>query len=640
MIDAVFLNLSHPILHIALGEDIGMYKGKPHPKGSDTMKKLFYTCVILLSTTLSACVSPQHTAQPQAETRISEHPLVALYKTKERFPQMAGLNNSSIPVEGGHFRQAVGADTPPPGIFNPIFQSASADWSFSAWFSGGSVLSGTPANTIGQHGVASWEMDRDNRTITLTMQEDVYWHDGVPLTLDDVVFAMEAIATPGYSAAGGMRFTYVIQNVVGVMAFHRGEVDYIKGLVLSDDKRQLTYHFIDFYPGLLHFGFWTVPYPRHIFGDVPIYEHPTHYHTRVRPIGWGPFVVNNIVAGESMHLVRNENFWAGRPYLDEVSVQIVPTAMVASLMSEGIFDMADFRLQDYPDFTNPSNFHFLGDVTNTFNMVTFNLGNWDAEEGKITTHENARMGCVYFRRALAYAVDETTLTSGFFDGLRFPATSIIPPGHGQLIDSNLVGFSYNPRLSTRLLDHAGWTKGPDGRRTFPDGSELVLNFVVRAGDYWPIVSQHYAQAWRDIGINVRIIQAEFNDIIANIYNADNWDWDVHVAGWSTGANPNPNLLWGHTAANRSRYMNPRMEQHLALFNSEDAWDADWLLNHYHEWQQMFFYYVPAFPTNWRISLTAVNNRVVGFYIGVADDGIRTIGGRHRVQVTSHVPYRR
>ena len=601
------------------------------------MKQVKFFCLYIFVILTSCSTDTNQSISPPLYEQ--EHPLIALQNAIEKFPQMSGIDNNDPHISGGHFRQAVGADTPPPGVFNPIFQSSGADWSFSAWFSGGSVLSGTPANTIGQHGIASWEMDENAKTITLTMQEYVYWHDGVPLTLDDVVFAVEAISSPGYSAAGGMRFTYAVQNIAGVWEFHRGEAEYISGLVLSEDKRRLTFHFLEFYPSILHFGFWTVPYPRHIFGDVPIHLHSTHYHTRVKPIGWGPFVVKNIVPGESMHLVRNENFWAGRPYLDEVTIQVVPTAMVASLMAEGVFDLADFRLQDFPDFKEPTNFHFLGDITNTFNLVAFNLGEWDSENSMIRPAESPRMSCRNFRRALAYAVDETLLTAGFFDGLRFPATSIIPPGHSRFIDTELVGFPHNPRRAVKLLDYSGWETGADGWRTFPDGSELVLNFVVRAGDYWPIVSQHYAQAWRDIGINVRVIQAEFNDIIANIYNADNWDWDVHIAGWSAGANPNPNLLWGHTAANRSRYMNPTLEHHLELFNSSNAWDLDWLVNHYHEWQQLFHYYVPAFPTNWRIALTAVNNRVTDFYIGATEDGIRTKGGRHRIRLTANQPQR-
>ena len=585
--------------------------------------KIFIFLAVLLFT---ACTAP-----PPLEPFEQVHPLEALHNAQLQFPKMSGLNNPNPPIEGGHFRHAIGADSPPPGVFNPIFQTAGVDWVFSNWFSGGSVLSLTPENTIGQYGIAKWEKDKANQTITLTMQEYVYWHDGVPLTLDDVVFAVEAISTPGYSAAGGMRFTYAIQNIVGVWDFHRGKVSYISGLVLSECKRQLTFHFIDFHPSLLHFGFWTIPYPRHIFGNVPIDLQASHYHTRVRPIGWGPFIVTSTVPGESMRLVRNENYWAGRPYLDEVTIQVVPQAMVAALMAEGIFDMADFRLQDFPDFKQPSNFHFLGDITNTFNFMAFNLGVWDGE--RVVPNENARMACRYLRRALAYAVDETLLTLGFFDGLRFPATSIIPPGHGAFIDTNLSGFPFDVGRAEKLLDEAGWVVGHDGWRVFPDGSEFVLDFVVRTGDYWPIISQHYAQAWRDIGINVRIRQAEFNDIIANMYNTNNWPWDVHIAGWTTGANPNPNLIWGHTSANRSRYINPSLEQHLKMFNSAYAWDMDWLVNHYHEWQQLFHYYAPAIPTNWRMSLTAVNNRVLDFYIGTPEDGVRSRGGRHHVRVS-------
>ncbi|MCL2405894.1 MAG: ABC transporter substrate-binding protein [Defluviitaleaceae bacterium] len=569
------------------------------------------------------------------------HPLAALHAIQERFPVMSGGRSSGTPQYGGAIVHGFPHVDPAPGVFNAVFQMSLIDSNL-MMYTGviGNIFSMTPSMMMGQHGIATYEVDRDNQRIIITQVEDVYWHDGHPLTLDDLLFAHEVIGDPEYIAAGGGRFGINQRRITGMMDFHNGDANYISGMILSDDQRTLTIYFDEFPPTLLYFGIWGTPYPRHIFGDVPIDEHTEHYHTRVRPIGWGPFIVENIVPGESVYAVANENFWMGRPYLDSVVTRIVSPDMVASMMLNGDLDVVGWRLEDYPDVPNPTNFMYLGDVGNFFNWVAFNMGDWNPETLDFDLHENPRMSRP-LRRAMAYASNESLLTDGLFNGLRFPATTFIPPGHSTFMHPTLPGFAFDPDLAMEILDEAGYTVGADGYRTFPDGSELEIHFVISGGgDASQVaVATHYAQAWGDIGLNVYIEWVDWTAKVTNIFEADNWEWDVTTAAWSAGANPDPNGLWGRTPNNRARYMNPTLSAHLEGFGSEDAWDVEWLTNHFHIWQEMMFYYVPAFPTNWRLSLTAVNNRVEGYFIGQTEDGIRTIGGAHRVRVTADAPYR-
>jgi len=312
-------------------------------------------------------------------------------------------------------------------------------------------------------------------------------------------------------------------------------------------------------------------------------------------------------------------------------------------MLEGELDIVlNFDVQFFADVEHASNFDFVGDITPTFNYTAFNLGVWDAETSMIVPHENPRMGDVRLRRAMALAVNEEALAWGLYDGLRVPATTIIPPSHARFMNMEMTGFAYDPDQARALLDEAGFTVGPDGWRTFPDGSELIIHYVIGIGADQDIKAQFYAQAWRDVGLNIYVDMRDLAlDMAPNLFNADNWPWvDVFNAAWQAGFDPNPNALWGNTISNRPRFMNDTFEQHLAGFNSPQAWDTDWLIQHYHEWQELFYEYVPTFPTLWRIGLTAVNNRVVGFYhTQLFDDGHRTRGGYHRIALTAHVPYR-
>jgi len=572
-----------------------------------------------------------------AAERAERHPLTALYSMRERFPTAS--SSTDMPIEGGHLRVAIPADMPFAGILNPVFQSDPRDGGIIDWFGGGSLFSSQPNRTFGQDGIVTWTHDMYEKTITLTQVEDVYWHDGVPLTLDDLVFAIETIATSGYVAAGGQRFGESIQRIRGVWDFHNGDAAYISGLILSEDKRVLTIHFTDFPPSILYFGVWSTPYPRHIFGNVPISEQPNHYRSRVAPIGFGPFVVQNIVAGESVYLVANENYWRGRPYLDSVTLQIISTEMLATLMLNGEFDIAEWRLQDFEKLPEPSNFHYLGDVANSFGVFAFNLGYFDADTNRIVSFENPRMGDVRLRRAMAYAIDVETVAETIFGGMRFPATSVIPPGHADFLHSELRGFPFNPARAMELLDEAGFIDiDGDGYREDPEGNAFEIYFAVGSSHQNEMLAMHYRQNWADVGLNVRISLRDFqNDLTENIFRPTGIrePFDLVYLNWSAGFDPNPNVLWGHNTSNIPRYMNPHLETSLEGFNSPDAWEMSWLINHYHQWQEYFNEYVPAIITDWRVNLTAVNNRVTGYSpFNLYEDGKRTRGGVHRIQVTN------
>ena len=569
------------------------------------------------------------------------HPLWQIVELTERFPTR--VDRDAPAIQGGHLIVGVPSDTPIPGTFNTIDQTTALDGNFMDWFTGGNVFSFTPARTFGHDGIVTWTYDVDEMSITMTMQQDVYWHDGVPLTLDDLVFAHERIATPGY---GGIRWTAAQRRVVGAEEFHRGEADHISGLVLSNNNRTLKIYFNEFPPSILHNGFWASPHPRHIFQDIPVDEAPNHPATRANPIGFGPFIVQNIVPGESMHLRANENYWQGRPLLDEVTVRVVPTDLVPALLLSGEIDIAwSFRAEDFPEYEHQAtNFSFLGDIQNNFGIISFNLGDWSPELGQVVPHESPKFADVRLRRAMGYAINERELTDYFFHGLRLPATSIIPPGHSRFLDFTLEGFTYDPDRARAYLDAAGFTEFDDeGYRLCPNGEHFEVVFATRIRADWDFMTPWYIQQWRNVGIRVVLYQGRQHDFTAmseNLWSADNWpEVDMFEAAWVAGFDPNPNGLWGHTVNNRPRYMDDELWRILQRFNSMEAWDTDYLIDAYKEWQQVFFERATVIPTNWMMGLFAANNRVTGWELPSVLPTQLT-GGMHRIGVTTDTPYRR
>jgi len=540
----------------------------------------------------------------------------AANQTASLFPTV--VTNSNPSIAGGVLKVALVADSAFAGVLNPCFYEDNYDSQLLGWFSE-PIISYDENFVADQDGAATYEYDIDAKTITLHMNEGVKWHDGQPVTLDDLVFAYEVICHKDYQ---GLRYSESEMNVLGVEEYHNGTADKISGLELSDDKMTLTIHFKDFYPSILVGGFWTSPLPRHYYKDIPVKEMAAHAKSRSNPIGFGPFKVKNVVPGESVEFERFDDYWLGAPKLDGVVVTVVNPELVPAAMQEGRFDIAAFSVQQYPDYKDPTNYQYLGEVQTVFSYTGFKLGKWDAEKNTNVYDPNSKMANVKLRQAIGYAVDNATLGETFYNGLRFLATTVITPRHGSYQNKELTGYVYDPEKAKQLLDEAGYKDvDGDGFREDPQGNQFTITWATMDGENAETLAQFKIQCWADVGLRVELFNGRLTEFNA-FYEAVEMDdpaIDMYDGAWQTGYDPNPDSLWGHlSSANYTRYTSESFDAITDDISSDKAWDSALLAQRYQDWQQAFFEEAPAIPTLWRVAIEAVNNRVKNYELVASD----------------------
>ncbi|MCL2015258.1 MAG: ABC transporter substrate-binding protein [Defluviitaleaceae bacterium] len=577
------------------------------------------------------------------EETIMESPLAALDAVLAQFPTEVTGN---LPHVGNTLLWAIGSNTTFSGVLDPLFTVTAMDSGAADFVHGGGLIAATPQLTFAQDGIASVEFNIDEMTLTLTMQRDVYWHDGVPLTLNDLVFAYEVIAHPDYT---GVRFGANINRVVGVPEYRDGEVDYISGLVLSDDHRQLVIHFTEFPQSIEHFDLWSTPAPRHHLEHIPITEMPTHDNVRHNILGFGPFVVADYVPGESFLFRRNENFHLGVPYIEYIVYEIIPPMSIPNAAQEGLFDiLPGFPQSQFPYFQNPTNFTYMANPDiNGFSHLTFNLGlGFDRENMRVIPNPDARMGDVNLRRAIAHSIPQLEIGQELFSGLVFPAGSILSPRHRPFMDPEVPFFHFDPELSMQILDDAGFIDiDGDGWREFPNGEQLEITLLWNNPQSPAAEANllYVIQSIQDIGLNLVLFQGTTHDFqVTSDWLADDgpYEFDIMSGGWSTGWNPNPSGIFGPDSAfNRARFTNDTFDDIFNRFNSTEMWDPAFRDQVFSDYQWAMFNYIPTFPTTWAVGLTAVNNRVQNYSFvrrGVGEMGNWAL---HLIQLTAEEPYR-
>ncbi|MBU5594412.1 oligopeptide ABC transporter substrate-binding protein [Amphibacillus sp. MSJ-3] len=541
--------------------------------------------------------------------------------------------NEGEAIEGGTLNFGLVSDTAFEGTLNYNFYSGNPDVQIIDWFSE-SLLTMDENYAYTQDGAATFEVDEDNHSITFTINENLNWHDGEPVTAEDWAYAYEVVGHPDYD---GVRYTQSLSSVEGMPEYHKGETDEISGIEIIDEKTiKITYH--EFTPSLLAGGIWAYPLAKHIFEDIPIEDMASSDAVRTEPIGYGPFKVESIVPGESVTMVKNEDYWRGEPKLDGVTVRVInPNVVVQSLQTGDIDAVSTFPTEQYKDNQDMSNVEFLGGIDTAYTYIGFKLGK--IEDGEVVPDPDAKMADVNLRRAMWYAVDNDAVGTKFYDGLRWNATTLTPPSHPDYHDATIEAPTYDPKQANEILDEAGYIDvDEDGFREDQDGNELVINFAsMSGGDTAEPIAQYYMQAWKEVGLNVQLLDGrlqEFNTFYDRV-EADDPEIDIYQGAWGVGADVDPSGLYGRTAAfNYPRYASEENDRLLKEGLSEEAFDQEYRQEVYSEWQQLMVDEIPVFPTVYRAILIPVNNRVQNYAYNFTTTGVY----RYEIAVTQEEPF--
>lgn len=522
--------------------------------------------------------------------------------------------NQGEAIEGGTLNYGLVSDTAFEGTLNYNFSSGTPDSRVLAFFDEG-LLDWDANYVYTNDGAATYEVSEDGKTFTFTIRDNVNWHDGEPVKAEDWLFSHEVIGSKEYT---GVRYGSDFTNIVGMEAYHEGTADTISGIKVLSDK-QLSIEFIEATPSLLTGSIWTYPLAKHIFKDIPIADMAASPQVRQTPVGFGAFKIDSIVPGESVVYVKNEDYWRGAPKLDGVVLRVInPQVLVQELKTGGVDLVDSFPIDQFPDNANLSNVEFLGAIDRAYSYTGFKLGTWDKENGVVKTDPDAKMANVALRKAMWQAVDNNTVGERFYHGLRWNATTLIPPSHPEFHDASNPGMPYDPEAAKQTLEDAGFKL--DGEfRTTPDGSPLEINFIAMTGsEISEPLAQYYVQAWKSVGLNVSLEMVEFNTFYDRVgqNGDDDPTVDVYQGAWTVGIDVDPRGLYSRDALfNFSRYSSDRNDEIMARGVSQEAFDVETRKEIYKEWQQFMVEEIPVFPTLYRSRVVPVNNRVLNYAIG-------------------------
>jgi peptide/nickel transport system substrate-binding protein len=353
---------------------------------------------------------------------------------------------------------------------------------------GSDPRTGEPAPT----GLAdSWEIAADRVTYTFHLNPNATWHDGQPVTAEDVQFSFDALADPATGSAYTGSFNAAVASW-RVIDAHTFEVVAKEPVVTF----------------LYDLSAYIVP--KHVWEHVPREQWRNDPGATgadpSRVIGSGPFKFQEWRQGESVRLVRNDAYYDKVPYLDTYLLRIWPdqTAIINALLN-GELDIARLEPSDVATVEGAPDLKVAIYPDNTFIYLEFNL-----DPAVSTKWQDQRV-----RQALMYALDREAMNRDIGLGYGEVAQGTQPViSYAYAPDRIQTKYTYDPEKAKALLTEAGWTDTDGDGIADKDGQRLAFELLYPSGS--PTFDQLMAyvqDAWRAVSVDATPRSLEYPALI-------------------------------------------------------------------------------------------------------------------------------
>lgn len=384
------------------------------------------------------------------------------------------------------------------------------------------------------------EISDDGRTYIVFLKDNVFWHDGINFTADDVIFTIETIQNPSIKSP-------LMLNWRGVVVEKLGK--YVVRFNLKNAYR----------PFLQNLTLKIIP--KHIWENIEIRNfHLAEYN--LKPIGTGPYLFDNLQKNKSgkiisYALVANEKYFQKEPYISNITFRFFDNyeSLKDGFLKKEIDAFAPLLVQDFEFFKNKKNIKVESIYIPRYYAVFLNLKN---------SKFNKEL-----REALDLAIPRQELVKEILKNQAFPLRGPITPG---FLKQNITfDAEYSPEKAREIIKHLD--KDLLSFKLFlPNNLELIK------------VASFLANCWEKIGIS-----AELEILPTSILEKEviqTRSYDALLFGELIGQNPDLYSFW-HSSQTTSPglnlcfYENKELDKLLETsrqaFNEEEQIKDLWLI---------------------------------------------------------------
>ncbi|MBI4641927.1 MAG: peptide ABC transporter substrate-binding protein, partial [Candidatus Tectomicrobia bacterium] len=336
-------------------------------------------------------------------------------------------------------------------------------------------------------------LSRDGKSVTWKLKKGVVWHDGKPLTADDVVFTWEYVADPATAATTSGSYTNI--DRIEKLNDHSVKVFF---------KEPNPFWYDAFFGGRGHI------LPKHLLTPYKGQESRNAPYN-LKPVGTGPYKIVEFKPGDVVRYEINMQYHVpNRPFFDTVELKGGgdATSAARAVMQTGEFDFA-WNMQVEKDILEQL------ERQGGKGKVSINPGasvehiqiNWtdpwkevDGERASIKV-PHPFLTDLKVRQAYAAAVDRKLVADELYGAAGQPSSNWL--NSPARFRSPNTTWEFDPKKAAQLLDEAGWKRGPDGIRV-KDGRKMKLVYQTSINPVRQKTQQIIKKTFESIGVEVEI----------------------------------------------------------------------------------------------------------------------------------------
>ncbi len=403
-----------------------------------------------------------------------------------------------------------------------------------------------------------WNVFPDGRMeTTWKLRPDARWHDGAPITTEDLLFTAAVGQDPELAGFRGSAYAYI----------ERIEALDARTLVVTWQRPYIEADLL-----FAAAGTSTVPLPKHLL-------EPTYLGNKVQflqlPywssefVGSGPYKLHDWILDSHLVLQANDSYVRGRPKIDEIDVRFVPDSntIIANLLA-GELDMVIGRGVSLEQAVN------LREQWRT-GQVDIALDAWISIFPQMLNPTPAVIADARFRRALLHGTDRQEMAETIQYGVVPVAHSVINPSDPNYpaVEPGIVRYDYDPRRAVELLETLGYSRGGDGAFRDGNGQPLVVEMRTTGSDVQLRSVLAVSDYWQRRGVRVDQVQitgARANDreyrSIRPGFELSRYPADATIDGMQRHHSSQVPLPENNfTGTNKQRYINAELDGYLDAY---------------------------------------------------------------------------
>ncbi|PFU21364.1 ABC transporter substrate-binding protein [Bacillus cereus] len=456
-----------------------------------------FSVLLSSSLVLSACGGQEDTA--------STEPVKQQDLKNVKIEKISATDKTKVPDKAKNRKDTlVVGISKPGGVFLPYFQQNGWDGNVTSVIFASLVSTDKQGKPIPEL-AEKWDVSSDQLTYTFHLRKNLKFSDGSPLTADDVAFTLTLLHDKAYEGEVDIS-QYAVK---GGKEYKEGKATSIEGIQVVDPQTiKITTEKVNsqaiFVLGgtVLSKAYYGKDYKQNTSLDYlkDLYG---------KPLAAGPYKFEKYIPGQEVRFVANENYYAGKPKIQNFIYKITSGDTKLQLFQTGEVDHTGLGTGDEVleqakalEFAN-----IQIETAPSFSYIYMNNNKPYLKDKKV-------------RQALIYGLDRKKYVDTALKGYGTVANVPIHPTSWAYTEEGVNKYEYDKEKAKKLLDEAGWKVGSDGIRE-KDGQKLKLSYFgpssAKDSDLLiPIAKENY----KEIGVEFNPEFMDFNTMLSKVNKGD------------------------------------------------------------------------------------------------------------------------